>query len=292
VIAFLGFGLTTVGFYYGDSLASMVLGALLTYLSVKLVWSSGMELTDAISKDVADKVRKEIFGVKEVCKCEDLKIRKASDKTFVRATVQVQDYLGLEGAHDLASKIEANIKNVLGNADVAIHTEPCEEMPTERLVEKMAMEVHGVKEAHEINTAYTDGKLYITLHAYVDPKMSVEKAHEIAEKIENKIRGRMRDVENVTVHIEPFSPKSRKGSIVDEREIRRIVHKTAEEYQQAFRIKRILTYIAGKKRYINIDCSFTRQVSIEDAHKIASQIEENMKEHFEETTITVHMEPS
>lgn len=293
VIAFLGFGLATVGLYYGDSLASMILGALLTYLSVKLVWNSGMELTDTISKDVATKVRKEIFGVKEVCKCENLKIRKAGDKTFVRATVQVHDYLSLEGAHGLASRIEANIKKALGNAEVAIHTEPSEtEMPTEKLVEKMAIEVQGVKEVHEINTAFTDGKLYITLHAYVDPKLSVEKAHEIAEKIENKIGERMRDVENVAVHIEPFSAKTRKGSMVNEGEIRRIVHKTAEEYQQAFRIKRILTYIAGKKRYINIDCSFTRQVSIEDAHKIASQIEENMQEHFEETTVTVHMEPS
>lgn len=293
IIAFLGFGLATVGFLYGDSLASMVLGVLLTYLSVRLVWNSGMELTDAVSKGVADKVRKEIFGVKEVCKCDDLKVRKAGDKTFVRATVQVQDYLSHEGAHDLASRIEANIKKALGNAEVAIHTEPCETgMPTEKLVEKMALEVQGVREAHEISTAYTDGKLYITLHAYVDPKLSVEKAHEIADKIENKIQGRIGDVENVAVHIEPFSPKTRKGLMVDEVEIRRIVHKTAEEYQQALRVRRILTYVAGKKRYINIDCSFTKQVSIEDAHKIASKIEENMGEHFAETTVTVHMEPS
>ena len=292
VIAFLGFGLATVGFYYGDSLASMVLGVLLTYLSVRLVWSSGMELTDTISRVVADKVRKEIFGMKGVCKCKDLKIRKAGDKAFVRATVQVHDYLGLEGAHDLASKIEANIKKALGNAEVAIHTEPCEtEMPTEKLVEKMAAEVQGVKEVHEISAAYTDGKLYITLHAYVDPNLSIEKAHEIAGKIENRIAERIRDVEDVAVHVEPLSVKRRKGSMVDESEIRRIVRRTAEEYQQAFRIRRILTYVAAKKRYINIDCSFTKQISIEDAHKIASQIEENITENFEETTVTVHMEP-
>ena len=62
VIALLGFGLATLGFPYGDSLASMILSVLLTYMSVKLVWSSGMELTDTISKDVADKVRHEIVG--------------------------------------------------------------------------------------------------------------------------------------------------------------------------------------------------------------------------------------
>jgi divalent metal cation (Fe/Co/Zn/Cd) transporter len=74
--------------------------------------------------------------------------------------------------------------------------------------------------------------------------------------------------------------------------VRSIVQKTAENFQQAFRVKGILTYTSGNKRYINIDCALTKQVSIEDAHAIASQIEENIREHFAETTVTVHMEPS
>jgi divalent metal cation (Fe/Co/Zn/Cd) transporter len=252
-----------------------------------------MELTDTISKGVATKVEREILGTKEVCSCNDLKIRKAGEKTYVRATVQVPDYLGLEEAHDLASRVEAKIKNLLGNAEAVIHTEPWKtEMPTEKLVEKMATEIEGVREAHETNAAYTDGKLFITLHAYVDPKLSVERAHEIAEKIEDRIEERIRNVENVAVHIEPFSVRRRRGSMVNEEEIRNIVHKTAKNYQQAFRVKRMVTYVAGKKRYINIDCSFTKQISVEDAHKISSQIEENIREHFVETTVVVHMEPS
>jgi len=292
-IALLGFGLATLGFPYGDSLASMILSVLLTYMSVKLVWSSGMELTDTISKDVADKVRHEIVGTEGVCKLEALKIRKAGEKAFVRATVQVPDYLNLEEAHELTSKIESNIRNVLGNCDVAIHTEPCKpEMPTEKLVEKLAIEVQGVKEVHEISTAHTGGKLYITLHANVDPKIPVETAHEIAQKIENRIEERIAEVEDVAVHMEPFSPKRRKGSMVNEEEIRTIIHSIAENYRQAFRVRGIVTYVARKKRYINIDCSFTKQISLENAHKIASQVEEQLREHFVETTVTVHMEPS
>ncbi len=57
------------------------------------------------------------------------------------------------------------------------------------------------------------------------------------------------------------------------------------------RIKRVLTYAAGGKRYINIDCCFTKQVQIKDAHKIASQIEKETKEHFANAVVTVHIEP-
>jgi cation diffusion facilitator family transporter len=291
VIALLGFSLASLGFYLGDSIASMVLSVMLTYLSVKLVWSSGMELSDTISRDIAEKVRKEILGTKGVRRCENLKIRKAGDKTFIRATVQVPDYLDLEEAHDLTSKIEANIKNAVGNAEVTIHTEPSEtEMSTEKLVEKMAVETGGVKGVHEIDTAYTDGKLYITLHIYVDPKLSVEEADNIAEKIEDKIEERIREVENVTVHIEPYSAKRRKGPMVNEDEISKVIRETTQPEHEVFRIKRIVTYVADEKRYINIDCCFTKQISIEDAHKIASEIEERVKTRFAETIVTVHTE--
>jgi divalent metal cation (Fe/Co/Zn/Cd) transporter len=77
--------------------------------------------------------------------------------------------------------------------------------------------------------------------------------------------------------------------MVHEDEIRKIISETAGT-TQAYRIKEILTYVADKKRYINIDCLFSKQTSIEDAHKIASEIEEKVKAHFAETIVTVHME--
>jgi cation diffusion facilitator family transporter len=293
IIAFLGFGLATIGFQLGDSLASIVLGTLLSYLSLKLVWSSSMELSDTVSKQVAGKVRAAMTSRKEVFKIDDLKIRKAGGKTFVRSTVQIPDYLTLDEAHDLTASIEADIKKIVGNSEVNIQTKPCTaEMTTEKLVEALAEEVQGVKEAHEINIAYTDGRLYITLHAYVDPKLSIKKAHEIAEGIEDTIYQKIQNVENVAVHIEPFTLKERKGVAVNEEEIRRIVHAVADGYQQAFRTRGIVTYVANKKRYINVNCYFTPEISIEAAHNMASLVEEQIKQNFQETIVTVHIEPS
>jgi len=292
VIALLGFGLATIGFDNGDALASMILSILLVYLSVKLVWSSGMELSDTVSKDVTMKVRKQILSTKGVYKCENMRVRKAGDKTFIEATIEVPDYMNLEEAHEIASKIETEIKKSLGNADVVIHVEPLEaEGQTRKLVEKLATEVEGVKEAHEIDVTCKDGKLYITLHAQVDPSMSIEKSHEIADKIERKVSKSIRDVNNITVHIEPFDAELRKGLALDESEIKEVVNKAMEGYKQAFEVKKIVTYIAEKKRYINIDCSFSGRPSIRDAHELASHIEEKLKEKFAETVVTVHIEP-
>jgi divalent metal cation (Fe/Co/Zn/Cd) transporter len=252
-----------------------------------------MELSDTVSKQVAGKVRAAMTSRKEVSKIDDLKIRKAGGKTFVRSTVQIPDYLTLDEAHDLTASIEADIKKIVGNSEVNIQTKPrTAEMTTAELVEALAEEVQGVKEAHEINVAYTDGRLYITLHAYVDPKLSIEKAHEIAEGIEDRIYQKIQNVENVAVHIEPFTLKERKGVAVNEGEIRRIVHAVADGYQKAFRIRGIVTYVANKKRYINVNCYFTPEISIEAAHNMASLVEEQIKRNFQETIVTVHIEPS
>jgi cation diffusion facilitator family transporter len=293
VIALLGFGLATRGFYRGDSTASIILSTLLGYLSVRLIWTNGMELSDAISKDVVEKIRREITNTKGVSRCENLRVRKAGTKTFAEATVQVPEHMSLEEAHNLASEIEAKMENSIGNAEITIHTEPVKtETPKEKTVEKLAAEIEGVEGTHKVIAVHIEGKLYITLHAKVDPKLSVQEAHKIAGKIEDKITAKISEVENVTVHIEPFKAEAQKGSDLDENEIRNIIQKTMKVFPHALRCKRILTYVADEKRYINIDCSFVGQISIEEAHKIASKIERNVKKQFTKTIVTVHIEPN
>ena len=291
VIAFLGFGLATLaGIRWGDSLASMALGILLSYLSIKLIRSNIMELSDTASKEMMQKIRKEIFSEKGVVKNENLRARKVGSKTFIETTVQVPNHMSLEEAHALASKIEANLTKTFGNVDATIHIEPSEKETTmQKLVEKLAT-VEGVKEVHEIATVYASGKLYITLHAYVDPKLSVEESHEITEKIETKLRAGIKQLENVTVHVEPYGVAVR-ASEIDENELRKIIRKVADGVARNVYIKKILTYAAEGKRYINLDCCFTKQVSIMEAHEIASRIEEEIKEHFADAVVTVHMEP-
>jgi divalent metal cation (Fe/Co/Zn/Cd) transporter len=250
-----------------------------------------MELSDTVSKDVANEVRKVILNSEGIRKFKDLKIRRVGAKTFIQAIVEVPEFMSHEEAHDLASRIEENIKSSLGQADVSIHTEPVQmEMSTEKLIEKLAMETEGVKGVHDVNIAYSGGNLYIVLHVYVNPRLSVRDADTIADKIEEQIEGTIRKIGNVTVHLEPDSTEELKGPTVNKDEIINVIHEITRSDKLAPRIKRVVTYVADKKRYINIDCYFSNQVSVEEAHKIASEIEEKVKKHFVETIVTVHTE--
>jgi cation diffusion facilitator family transporter len=289
-IAFLGFGLATVGFPQGDSLSSIVLGMLLSYLSIRLIRSSIMELSDTASKELVQKTRKVVLDHDGVLDCRNLKVRKVGSKIFAECAVQVSSLMSLEEAHALASDIEERLAKAFGSVDATIHIEPAEEeTKVEQLVETLAT-VEGVKEVHEIVTVYASGKLYVMLHAYVDPNLSVEEAHEIAEKIENRMHAGIKQLENVTVHVEPYGVEVHAAEI-EENALRKIIQKVAKGIERNLYVKRIVTYAAEGKRYINLDCCFTKQISITEAHKIASQIEEKIKERFVGAVVTVHMEP-
>ena len=290
LLALLGFGLATLGFNYGDALASIFLGAMLSYLSVKLVRYSVMELSDTASKELVQKTRKVILSHEGIVKIENLKVRNVSSKIFIDASVQVPSHMPLEEAHSLVSAIEANLKQALGNVDATIHIEPSEkETKMDQLVEKLAT-VDGVKEVHEISTIYTGGKFYITLHAYVDPELSVEEAHKIAENIERRMKAEINPLENITVHIEPAGIAV-PAAEVNETQLSKVIYEVAKGIGGNLQIKRIITYVADGQRYINIDCCFTKQIHIKEAHRIASQVEKETKERFANAVVTVHIEP-
>jgi cation diffusion facilitator family transporter len=289
IIALIGFGLALLGVVGADAFASIFLGAMLTYLSLKLAKSSIMELSDSASKDLVVSAQKVIQSCDGVLRIENLKIRKVSSKVFIEVSIQVPQGMGLEDAHSLATKIETCLKDTLGNVDATIHIEPYNQEKKLKQIIKEQATVLGVKEVHEIEVCYIRSKLYMTLHAYVDPEISVEEAHKIAETIELRIRQKIKSVENVTVHIEPF--ENDVSELINEAKLRKIVYEVAKSTDDKLEVKHILTYSAGGKHYINIDCCFTKHVSIKDAHKLASFLEKETKERFANSVVTVHMEP-
>jgi len=294
IIALLGFGLTYIG---GDdridATASIVLGFLLVYLTIGLIRTSGSELSDAISKSVVADVRKEILSTKGVALCRELKARRVGTKTYVETTICVPGSMELAEAHDVASQIEAKIVRSHGDSTVTVHIEPIgEEKPIEKEIETLAMSVEGVREVHSMSNVYSKGKLYITLHALVDPQLSIEEAHDIAEKIEKNLRKQIEDIENVTVHIEPNLPKVRREFAVEDAEVQRMIRQFVQAHPDIRRVNRIVTYMSEKRRYINVDCSFDKNISVDAMHDTVSHVEREIKKRFREAVVTIHAEPS
>ncbi len=294
LIALVGFGLTFIG---GDdridATASIVLGVLLVYLTVGLIRTSGGELTDEIPRNIVAEIRKEVTRTKGVQMCKELKVRKVGTKTFVETTVCVPSSMGLAEAHDVASQIEASMTRLYGDSSVTVHIEPVgDEKPIEKQIEGLATAVEGVKGVHDLTTVYSEGKMYITLHALVESKLPLEQAHEIAERIEINLTGRIGSIENVTVHLEPYAPTTRRGFGAEDADMRRIIKQIAESNPSIKRVRRVVTYVSDGRRFINIDCLFDKGISVEKMHDTISHVEADIKSKFKGAIVTTHAEPS
>lgn len=71
------------------------------------------------------------------------------------------------------------------------------------IIKEIACNVDGVVECHEIRTRGTKSQIFVDLHMLVNPSLSVEEAHAIAERAERVIKERLPEVADVVVHIEP-----------------------------------------------------------------------------------------
>ena len=292
LLALFGFGFTVLGLSVSDALASFILSATLGYLSVKLAWTSGMELSDAVSRDTVEKIRREIASIKDVSNVRKIRVRRVGNRVFIEAIVQAPDYFSFEESHALASKIEEKLKQCFEFPEVVVHVEPSGHgIAMEKRVEKLAREVEGVRDVHEVSIAHSNGKLYITLHVYVNPALSVQEAHDIAEAVERKLRNEVDAIEHITVHVEPLEDKPR-GPAVKDVEIRQTVNEVISGFQNVLSLKGLTTYVIEGKRHINLDCCFKGQIPIKEAHKIASEIENTIRKKLTETIVTVHIEPA
>ncbi|MEM2352522.1 MAG: cation transporter dimerization domain-containing protein, partial [Thermoproteota archaeon] len=294
LIALFGFWLSTYGILYGDLLASLTLSAALVFLSSRLVWSSIMELSDVAPREVVTRVKEHIEKASSgLFAYEGLRVRGAGNKFFVRATLKFPDYMRLEEAHEIVTRIEEDILKTLREADILFHIEPSgiRGMPTREFIRRVASEVEGVIDVHDIDITRHDGKTYVSLHIQTDPKRSLSKAHEIAEMVEKAIHLSMSGIESVFIHMEPSTVELRRGSAMSDQEISEVIQSVIRKCRDKIRVRRVVTYVTNGRRQANIECIFDESIPIEEAHRITLEIEDKIRREISETTVTVHMEP-
>ena len=71
-------------------------------------------------------------------------------------------------------------------------------------IERLALDVHGVRAAHALRTRYVGSELAVDLHVEVDGNLSVSEGYAIAREVKEGLLRRGPDVADVVVQIEPF----------------------------------------------------------------------------------------
>ncbi len=110
--------------HQADSVAAIVVGLIVVYISVKLGMSTVQALLDVAPSGIERKIISAVEVLPGVADCHNVRVRYSGPQPFVDIHVLVDGNQTLIQAHNLTDEIERTIQKLIPNADVTVHPEP------------------------------------------------------------------------------------------------------------------------------------------------------------------------
>lgn len=110
-----------------DSVAALIVGAIICKTAWDIFTTSTHALTDGIDEKVLKKLHTTVANTKGVCEITDLKARVHGNNVLVEVSVQVDPELSLIESHTICDEIERRLFKKHQILNVNVHVEPLEQ---------------------------------------------------------------------------------------------------------------------------------------------------------------------
>ena len=110
--------------HQADSIAAIVVGLIVVYISVSLGIRTVQALLDVAPSGIEEEIISAVEVLPGVTDCHKVRVRYSGPQPFVDIHVLVDGNQTLKEAHNLTEEIEGAIRRLIPNADVTVHPEP------------------------------------------------------------------------------------------------------------------------------------------------------------------------
>jgi cation diffusion facilitator family transporter len=271
----------------GDAAAAVFVSLLVLLAAGRLIRGNVDVLMDRVPDEAEAAARAAIGGVPEV-ELRRLRMRQAGGRQFADVVIGVPAGSAVVQGHAAADAVEDAVKEALPKSDVVVHVEPGVEQEVRDRAHAAALAVAGVREVHNVTVLYLGTELHISLHLKLPGDLALDDAHELAERVERKIKEAVPEAADVRTHLEPLTEAAAAAEI--ERERATIVRIVESETGRRPRELRFLTSPEGIVAHLTL--AVDGATPLADAHAQASRVEERIRrEQPELGEIIVHTEP-
>jgi cation diffusion facilitator family transporter len=206
-----GLGLVALGYPWADSLAAVVVAVFICIAGWRLGRRTIDTLTDTAPAGAADKIRaiaEEVLGVVAV---ERIRVRPAGHVLFVDLAVAVSRTLPLDRVAALKQRIEAAVRADFPKAEVTVNNEP-RALDDETVLERvMVIARNRGLAVHHVTVQSIGSRLSVSLDLEVGGALSLARAHELADGLEQALREELGPEVEVETHIEPLQTRGLAG---------------------------------------------------------------------------------
>jgi cation diffusion facilitator family transporter len=281
------------GFADGDSIAALLVAAIILAAATRLIVENAdvlMDRTPARAREAAERAIAELGADIELRR---LRLRESAGRYFADVVVTVPPGRAVVEAHQAAEEIEAALHGALPDSDVVVHVEPRRVgIELRERILAVALAEPLIEEAHDISIFQQAGSVSVSLHLKFPADLALEAAHEVAERVEHTISA-WPGVTDVQTHLEPLErtlPARATDPLADlaaTREIERLVRQRTGANPQ--RVK-LLTTAAGRVLFLTLG-GYPGE-SLSDAHKLAGELEEELRQQLTDIAeVVVHTQP-
>jgi cation diffusion facilitator family transporter len=115
----------SLGFLHqADSVAAILVGLIVVYVSGTLGWSTVQALLDVAPSGLEKQIISAVEVLPGVTDCHNVRVRYSGPQLFVDIHVLLDGNQTLKEAHNLTEEIEHAIQRLVPDADVTVHPEP------------------------------------------------------------------------------------------------------------------------------------------------------------------------
>jgi cation diffusion facilitator family transporter len=267
------------GFDQGDSVAALVVAAIVCAAAVRLIGENAnvlMDRTPAEAREAAERAIAEIGADIELSR---LRLRESAGRYFADVVVTVPPGQAVVEGHQSANLIEDAIGRALPGSDVVVHVEPRRRgLDLRDRILAIALAEPLVMEAHDITIFEQGDAVNVSLHLKFPADLDLRDAQKIADRVETAICRRP-GVAAVQTHLEPLErtltarAADVSADIHATREIDRLVRERTDSEPQ--RVK-LLSTDAGRVVFLTLGVQ--PGASLSAAHRLASELEEELRQ--------------
>lgn len=285
-------GLSSLGIEWADGAVALFIVVLIGRMGWRIISESTSVLVDAAALP-APTIQKTILTVPNVDKVLQVRSRGAGDTIFVDVDVQVAPEMTADHTHNLETAIHHKIHEQFPNVkEVRVTFTPERTGAIDYALLARAFADGLGLGVHEVVSVPTEKGVLLEMHVEVPRGLSLVGAHEKVSALENQLMARD-DVADVITHIEP---QNRHGAALTHShgalalrdqavEIATTLYPIADWHDATIRLA-----LGGYA--LTMHCTLPGEVSLEEAHAIAEQVETRIRADMPLIQrVTIHTEP-
>jgi cation diffusion facilitator family transporter len=284
-----------LGYPWADSAAALIVAVVILVAGWRLGRRTIDTLTDTAPEGASARISEIATHTPGVVSVERVRVRSVGPTLFADLVVAVSRTLPLDRVSAIKAAVSQAISRELPEAEVDVVTEP-RALSNESVLERvMVIARNRALAVHHVTVHSIGGRLSISLDLEVDGKLSLAKAHQIADELEAALSAELGVEVEVETHIEPLQMSGSSGrDAANERvaAVREALRTIADRIGLVGQIHDVRVRETAEGEIVNFHCRVDPSLTVHEVHEKVDAVERGLRQQFPTVQRVIgHAEP-